>query len=221
MNEHAVLIFDLDGTLFHTETVIVPAVREAFALHGLAPPPDHEICSLIGRTSAEYEPWLHGLCSPDVADRIVSTAVERELELIPTAGALYPGVPAALTELREYTGAMAVCSNGSRRYVEAVLSAHGIDWFFDAIRCRRPDDRHKPQMVGDLLEALGARGPARGVLVGDRNDDVEAARANGLRAVGCAYGYGGDGELEGADAIAASPAEMAKLVRRVLIESSR
>ena len=61
LNEHAVLIFDLDGTLFHTETVIVPAVREAFALHGLAPPPDDEICSLIGRTWAEYEPWLHGL----------------------------------------------------------------------------------------------------------------------------------------------------------------
>ena len=39
----AILIFDLDGTLFHTETVTVPAARTAFATHGLEPPPDAEI----------------------------------------------------------------------------------------------------------------------------------------------------------------------------------
>ena len=50
----AILIFDLDGTLFHTETVMVPAAREAFLEHGLTPPDDAEICSFIGRTSAEY-----------------------------------------------------------------------------------------------------------------------------------------------------------------------
>ena len=58
----AILIFDLDGTLFHTETVTVGAAREAFAAHGLAPPTDAEICSFIGRTSAEYNAWLRTLC---------------------------------------------------------------------------------------------------------------------------------------------------------------
>ncbi|MHC4101486.1 MAG: HAD family hydrolase, partial [Planctomycetota bacterium] len=59
-----ILIFDLDGTLFHTETVTVPAAREAFETHGLTPPDDAEICSFIGRTSAAYNAWLRTLCPP-------------------------------------------------------------------------------------------------------------------------------------------------------------
>jgi phosphoglycolate phosphatase-like HAD superfamily hydrolase len=212
----AVLIFDLDGTLFHTETVTVPAAREAFEAHGLAPPDDEAICSFIGRTSSEYNAWLRTLCRPAIAERIIETAARRELELIRGAGRLYPGIPEALAELRGTVAAMAVCSNGSRRYVEAVLASHEIAGFFSAVRSRRPRDRSKPQMVGDLLAQLvpaaAQREPPRGFVIGDRSDDVEAAHANGLRAIGCAYGYARSGELDGADAVAARPDEIPKLI---------
>jgi phosphoglycolate phosphatase len=212
----AILIFDLDGTLFHTETVTVPAAREAFETHGLTPPGDSEICSFIGRTSAEYNAWLRGLCPPDVAEQIIRTAAGRELKLIGERGRLYPGVPEALAELRAAAAKLAVCSNGSGRYVETVLTVHGIDGLFDVVRGRRPDDTSKPQMAGELLGLLrdGPRQP--GVVIGDRHDDIEAARVNGLLAVGCAYGYGGDGELEAADAVAAGPAEIPGLIRGLL-----
>jgi phosphoglycolate phosphatase len=211
-----ILIFDLDGTLFHTETVTVPAAREAFEAHGLAPPDDAEICSFIGRTSAEYNAWLRTLCPPPAAERILTAAAERELELIGERGRLYPGVPEALAELRGAAAKLALCSNGSGRYVEAVLAAHRIDGFFDIVRFRRPGDTAKPQMVGEVLGQLpdGPRQP--GVVIGDRNDDVEAARAHGLLAVGCAYGYGARGELDAADAVAAGPAEIPGLVRGLL-----
>ncbi len=52
------------------------------------------------------------------------------------------------------------------------------------------------------------------MVIGDRADDVEAAAANGLLAVGC--GYGRDGELDGADGVAASPAQIVGLVDRLL-----
>jgi phosphoglycolate phosphatase-like HAD superfamily hydrolase len=212
----AILIFDLDGTLFHTETVTVTAAREAFETHGLTPPDDAEICSFIGRTSAEYNAWLRTLCPPDDARQILRTAAERELKLISERGRLYPGVPEALAELRANAAKLAVCSNGSGRYVETVLAAHGIDGFFDVVRSRRPDDTSKSQMAGELLGLLrnGPRQP--GVVIGDRHDDVEAARANGLLAVGCAYGYGAGGELDAADAVAAGPAEIPGLVRSLL-----
>jgi phosphoglycolate phosphatase-like HAD superfamily hydrolase len=212
----SILIFDLDGTLFHTETVTVPAAREAFEAHGLTPPDDAEICSFIGRTSAEYNAWLRGLCPSDIAEQIIRTAAQRELKLIGERGRLYPGVPEALTELRAAAAKLAVCSNGSGRYVETVLATHAIDGFFDVVRFRRPIDASKQQMVGELLKQLrnGPRQP--GVVIGDRHDDVEAARANGLRAVGCVYGYGGDGELDAADAVAKSPGEIPALVRGLL-----
>ena len=186
----AILIFDLAGTLFQTETVSVPAAREAFETHGLTPPDD--------------------------AEQILRTAAQRELELIGPRGRLYPGVGEALAELRAAAAGLAICSNGSGRYVEAVLAAHRIDGFFDVVRFRRPDDTSKPQMAGEVLKLLrdGPRQP--GVVIGDRHDDVEAARANGLLAVGCVYGYGADGELDAADAVAAGAAEIPGLIRGLL-----
>ncbi|MHC4218446.1 MAG: HAD family hydrolase [Planctomycetota bacterium] len=215
----AILIFDLDGTLFHTETVTVPAAREAFAAHGLTPPPDAEICSFIGRTSAEYNTWLHSLCPPEQAEQVMETAVARELELIPRGGQLYPGIPEALAELRDTAAKKALCSNGSGRYVETVLAAHGIDAFFDRVRYRRPGDVSKPQMARELMERLRTDPRQPGVVVGDRHDDVEAAHANGLLAVGCVYGYGADGELDAADELVTVPAQLAAAVTRLLAGS--
>ncbi|MHC4718430.1 MAG: HAD hydrolase-like protein, partial [Planctomycetota bacterium] len=69
-----ILIFDLDGTLFHTETVTVPAARAAFAAHGLPPPDEAQICSFIGRPSAEYDAWLRTLCPPADAANVLMAA---------------------------------------------------------------------------------------------------------------------------------------------------
>lgn len=216
MRPGSLLIFDLDGTLFHTETVTVPATRAAFERHGLAPPSHEAVCAFIGRPGVEFSAWLTTLCPPTVAAQIVRDAAERELELIGESGVLYPGVPEMLAELEARAAAMAICSNGSRRYVEAVLGALGIGRFFAAVRFRTPTDRDKPQMLADLLRKLGRPAGGGGVVVGDRSDDVESARANGLLAVGCGYGYGRDGEIDGADGVAASPAQIVGLVDRLL-----
>ena len=47
-------------------------------------------------------------------------------------------------------------------------------------------------------------------MVGDRHHDIDAARANRVRAVGVLWGYGSRTELEaaGAQAFAATPAEL-------------
>ncbi|MHC4107999.1 MAG: HAD family hydrolase, partial [Planctomycetota bacterium] len=218
MAHGSLLIFDLDGTLFHTETVTVSATSQAFEQLGLPVPPPEEICSFIGRTADAYNAWLASRCRPELTEQLIRTAAELELDMIATVGRLYPGVAEALAELRPLAERMAICSNGSRRYVEAVLHAHDVMQYFDVVRFRRPDDVSKPQMIAELLAELG--GHSGGVLVGDRDDDINGAAANGLRAVGCAYGYGRDGELAGADAVASSATEVAALVRGLLEEAS-
>jgi phosphoglycolate phosphatase len=51
-------------------------------------------------------------------------------------------------------------------------------------------------------------------MIGDRNFDIEGARANDVRGLGVAWGFGSIEELRdaGADAIAAHPAELAALL---------
>jgi phosphoglycolate phosphatase-like HAD superfamily hydrolase len=211
-----IAIFDLDGTLFRTETISVPAVQEAFTAHGLESPADDEICAMFGKRSGAYREFLRGRCPDDLAERVETHALRRELELAAEGGELYPGVLDALYELRGTVRHLAICSNGPRRYVETVLTAGGIADLFDDVRYRRPEDESKPQMMHELLASLGLSAPVHGVVTGDRHDDVEAAHANHLRAIGAAYGYGDPGELDDADVILHQPNDLARTVLRML-----
>ena len=53
-------------------------------------------------------------------------------------------------------------------------------------------------------------------MVGDRRYDVAGAHANGIRAIGVLWGYGGRKELEqaGADLLVSSPAELGTMLTR-------
>ncbi len=207
------LILDLDGTLFRTETVSIPAAQRTFQAFGLPIPPAREICPFFGRPSADWHAWLRSLCPPEIAEQVLAAVDRRELELVPETGELYPGVRQALAELRALAAQLAICSNGPQAYVERVLESQGIAGLFDAVRYRTADGGDKPAMVAELLARLPAR---PGVVIGDRADDVAAARRNGLRAIAAAYGYGSAPEWAGADAVANAPVELPGLVRAIL-----
>ena len=119
-----------------------------------------------------------------------------------------PGAKAALDELRGLGLGVAIVSNQSgvargmisRAAVEAVnarvvellgpfdvvlFCAHGPE---DGCACRKP----KPGMLLEAMRVMGVD-PHECVMVGDKNDDIEAAHAAGVRAlkvdanVGLAY----------------------------------
>lgn len=204
---------DIDGTLFRTETATIPAIRSVFAEHGLAPPSAAEIRQFFGRPDEEILAWLDGRLPDGRAAAIAAALWEKEREMVAKTGELYPGAREALTELRSTVGEMAICSNGPQAYVLTVLEAHRLLPFFDRVRWRTEEDTGKPGMVADLLHNLRSR-PA--VLVGDRQDDVAAARDNGIMVIGALYGYGGRVELEGADALVDEVSELPRAVQRMI-----
>ena len=213
MGNRGLLIFDLDGTLFRTELVTVPAVAKSFQAHGLAVPPDEAICSFFGRPAPEFHAWIRSLCPPEVISEVIAAIDGNEMALIARAGALYPGVREALAELRPSRGQMPLCSNGRHAYVSRVLAVHGLEPFFAVVRHRESARDNKLSMVRELLGHLESR-PA--LVIGDRADDIEAAHQNGLRAIAATYGYGTAEELTKADAVARSPSELPGLVRNLL-----
>ncbi len=190
------LIFDIDGTLFEGHRATVPAVREAFEKFGLAPPFDHEIVRLIGTSMHDYERWLAEQCR-EVDPEIVLTETNRlELAHVRKSAAPYPGALDVLAELKAAGHYLATATNAPRDYFDAVLDGHGLRAFIDLPLCKGDGFASKRAMVATAMKKCPDR-PA--VVIGDRRDDVEAAHANGAMAIGAAYGYGGDGELEAAD----------------------
>lgn len=209
----ALIIFDIDGTLFETRRVTVPAVQRTFAAHGLPVPDADAIMSFTGHPVEQYRAWLAGLCPPDRACEIVEEADRTEVALIGTEGRLYAGVEEALDALEGEGHVLALCSNAPDDYMEAFLRASGLRSRLCAWRCRGTRDTDKTRMVGELVASISNR-PV--IVVGDRRDDVDAAHAHGGLAVGAEYGFGSPKELARADARVASPRDIPDAVRSLL-----
>ena len=213
MSDAALVVFDIDGTLFQTELVTVPAVRQTFAAHGLHVPDDAAILSFFGKPVEDYLEWLASLCPKDRTAEIVDATNRCELDMIGQEGRLYPGALEALTELRDAGYRMAICSNGPEDYVAEFLDAHRVRPFFDVVRTRGARRDGKEAMLREIMEIVGAR-PA--IVAGDRGDDISAAHANGALAIAALYGFGTDEELRDADASVTRAGDIPAAVRRLL-----
>jgi beta-phosphoglucomutase-like phosphatase (HAD superfamily) len=80
------LIFDLDGTLFRSDSITVPAVQGSFADYGLSVPPREAILPLIGTPMDALRTWVRERCPEHRADDLIAEVERRELGLIPSDG---------------------------------------------------------------------------------------------------------------------------------------
>lgn len=214
MTRVTLVVFDLDGTLFDGAPLTLEAFRGAFSSFGMAPPADDEILSLIGEPDEVAEAWFAGRAPAGVdAAALVEAADRRELELVRERGRCFPGVEEMLKGVRDLVEVMVMCTNGPPDYVEAALDRIGVTQWFEEVRPRVKGGPDKAAAVGELVAARGVR---RGIVVGDRCHDVEAARANGLLAIGAGWGYGAEEELAAADTVAATPADVPALVELLI-----
>ena len=192
------LIFDLDGTLFEGHGVTIPAVERAFAEFGLAPPSVEDIMRPIGTSAFDYETELKALCDGVDGDAVLAAVARLELELIRgEESALYEGALDLLTQLKDEGHFIATSTNAPSDYFHAILDTHALRPLIDFPYCKGDGHGSKSAMVATAMKKCAER-PA--VVVGDRRDDVDAAHTNGALAIGAAYGYGAEGELEEADA---------------------
>ncbi len=213
MKEAALIVFDIDGTLFQTELVTVPAVQRTFAAHGLSVPSAAKICSFFGMPNEEYLDWLAAMCSPEEAQTIVDDTNRLELELVEREGRLYDGAREVLDALKKDGYRLGVCSNGPEDYVDAFLDAHRVRSLFDIVRTRGSKYKDKTEMLREIVAVVKVR-PV--IVVGDRRDDILAAHANGALAIATYYGFGDHGELSDADARVNAVTEVPDAVRKLV-----
>ena len=73
---------------------------------------------------------------------------------------------------------------------------------------------HKHEVIELALKKLNNPDKARAVMVGDRKQDIDGAKLNGIKAIGVRFGYAEEGELEdaGSDYIAKDMEELTELL---------
>lgn len=205
-----IVVFDLDGTLHHTELALAPAIARAAAdVTGLKEPSYDLINSLYGEPLEEFCRVLTGRNDRKTFKRFMAGVRLHQSVTIPERGALYPGTVKMLDELEERGFDLAVLSNAHMDYMEEVTGSLGIrDCFKELVG--RGSEASKTNRLKRMAEGYDFT-----VMVGDRYHDIQAARELSLPAIACVYGYGGSEEHTGA-LKADSPGEVLELIEELL-----
>lgn len=199
------IIFDMDGTLFKTETLLIPVFHQVFArlreegLYHEKTPPEELILGSLGMLLPEIWRRVIPNHGEEVHRRADELLLELELEgLKGQVTELYPAVPETLEALRGKGVRLFVASNGLEHYVRGVADTHRILPLFEALySAGQYETETKVDLVRLLLDNHNV---SEAWMVGDRSSDVEAGKKNGQIVIGCAYAGFGDGqELAGAD----------------------
>lgn len=188
------VFFDFDGTLANTVDSIRATGRRALMDFGLTEEEVGDVNRIIGPAFPGAFSEVYGLSEEDA---VWVTARYRELyrEQGPEACAPYPGIVGLLDALRAQGRTVAVVTCKQTVLASVAAETHGYLDRFERV-VGKPDDSPvtKAELVARALSELGF-GPSQAVMVGDRHNDMEGARANGVLALGVAYGAGTAGEL--------------------------
>ncbi|MFA6288869.1 MAG: HAD-IA family hydrolase [Opitutaceae bacterium] len=175
------LIFDFDGLLVDTETVLIDAWVQMHEEDGLC-------CDrgtlhyIVGHTGIEHDYWA---AYPAEVDREALEIRYRETaRKLTLAAPPLPGTLALLAEAREAGLKIGLASNSSHFHVEGHLDHRGMRGYFDFITCREDVPVGKPEPDVYLAALRGLKGDARETIAFE--DSVPghvAAHRAGLRVV--------------------------------------
>ena len=214
------IAFDLDGTLIDSRGDIVAATNHALRRSGRAALPAPVIVHFVGDGARSLCARAARLPETDPAvDGLVDDFAAYYLAHPVDSTRWMPGAKETITALAERMPgvALAVCTNKPAAITAAVLAGLGVRDRFRAVVAGgdTPDKKPSPGPLLRLAELVG-QPPAHMVMVGDGPQDIEAARAAGMRSIGIESGYGARGKLEASrpDVMLASFAELPEVVRR-------
>jgi phosphoglycolate phosphatase len=213
---HALVIFDLDGTLVDSRADLAAAVNASLVELGRPPLPVDEIERFIGHGVTRLLERALGGAEAGARARPVFHRHYGACLLERTRP--YPGVDAMVRELGGRRK-LAVATNKPGPWARAIVQGLGWSDAIPLVVGGGDVARLKPatDMADLLLERSGAQA-ASTIVVGDMDVDLELARAAGARFVGVSWGLGGRAQLAGAGAelVVDSAAELELVLVRPL-----
>lgn len=205
------IIFDLDGTLFQTDSVLVDAVNKICVQRGIVPWEREKLMALIGEPMVEICRLVFGsTLTMEEIEEIRSEIRSLQQVHISQQGKLYDHTSEMLDRLREEGYQLCICSNASRQHVEKVLAHFGHREKFKVVKTRI-EGLSKAQLIKQIMDELPC---SKAIMVGDRLIDIEAAAEAGCLSIGVSYGYGSR-ESEEADYTAHSAMEVYEIICRL------
>jgi 2-phosphoglycolate phosphatase len=148
----ALVVFDLDGTLLDTHVDLVESLNHTIAALDLAPVSYDDLTHLVGhgaKVMIERACKLQGHpLEPEALPVLLERFIAHYTESMPGQTVPYPGLIAAMDQLKDKGYRLAVCTNKLEGLARTLLERLQLTHYFDAITggdtfaVRKPDAAH-------------------------------------------------------------------------------
>lgn len=203
------VLWDLDGTLVDSAGDIAAAVDRTLPAFGLPPLGEPRVRSFVGDGARVLVERCAAAAGGDFAEAMLTRFLAEYGAHVCERTRIHPAGLVAL--LPRCAAPMAVVTNKPVAHSLAILDALGLRRFFPVVLGGDCLPERKPHPA-PLREAMRRLGVTRAVMVGDGTQDVQAAAAAGLPAIG--VGWGIHMPVGAAERVADVPALEAALRRR-------
>ncbi len=176
------LIFDFDGLLIDSETVIYQSWLEVYQQYHCVLPLEYWV-RCIGSSAMLFDAYayMESLIGRPLSRQELKTQLaNRQMELMANLSPL-PGVEQYLSDARRLALKIGLASSSSRAWVEGHLKRLGLLPAFDCIRCADDVSETKPhpELYLSVLKALDTRADQT-IAFEDSPHGIQAAQRAGL-----------------------------------------
>lgn len=210
------IIFDMDGTLFQTDTILELSLEDTFnylrSLHEWdKETPIHEYRKIMGVPLPKVWETLMPNHTNEVRDRADAYFLRRLIENIEKGkGDLYPHVQEIFNYIKDNNCSIYIASNGLIAYLNAIVNYYQLDkWVTETFSIQHIKSSNKSDLVKSIIQKYKIK---NGAVVGDRLSDIHAAKDNQLLAIGCNFDFAQESELAQADIVLDSLLELKNII---------
>lgn len=196
------VLFDLDGTLIDSRRGIVHSLRLALEDSHVHVPVEHDFTWCLG--ASLWKIFEHYLQTTDKVKLEHAVATYRHIYRDGPMFEydIYDGVVDTLSSLTASGCRIAIATAKAHEYAREVIEASSLHQYINHVYGSELDGTNVEKR--DLLRHVlsqEATASSDVVMIGDRNHDIDGARANGVANIGVLYGYGTAEEIAHADAL--------------------
>lgn len=200
MNSYMHLFFDLDGTLTDSSLGMGNCYRHALRELGYPAPTEDTLRRCYGPPLTTAFRLLLGSDDEQLIERGIAIYRCRYASSGLYENEPYAGASNCLQVLRDGGHRLRVVTSKAHAFAVPILEHFGLMTFFDAVHAPSLHDRtrSKTDLLREAVDAVGASS-SNMVMIGDRADDIRAAKECGIRSIAAAWGFAIEDELRLAD----------------------
>jgi N-acetyl-D-muramate 6-phosphate phosphatase len=213
--QHALVLFDLDGTLIDSAPDLAGAANAMRVARGMEALPVAALRPMVGAGARGMVRLAFGVHPGETGyEDLRREFLDRYEHASLVHTTVFDNVHPVLSLLDARSRRWGIVTNKAERFTHRIVEGLGLKQRAAVVVCGDTTPHSKPHPA-PLLEAARRAGASAAdcVYVGDDARDIQAGRAAGMATLAAAWGYLGQGEpidAWGADAVLSEPAALLK-----------